>query len=210
MFITFEGIEGSGKTTQIKLLAKALTEKGHDVVMTREPGGTAISDQIRQILLDAKNKEMVPSCELLLYYAARAQHLEQLILPCLKQNKIVLCDRFVDATVAYQGFARGIEQKILDDLNEIVLKNFTVDLSLLFELPVQVGLNRAKNRGKKLEAAKREDRFENEVIEFHEKVRQGYLEIVKKDPKRFHVLDATKGVEGLHSEILKIVCDKLE
>jgi len=116
MFISFEGIEGSGKTTQIQLLANALQSKGKKVLLTREPGGTKISDQIRKILLDAENKNMVPNCELLLYYAARAQHLEKQILPSLKAGMIVLCDRFVDATIAYQGFARGLDHKVLDDL----------------------------------------------------------------------------------------------
>lgn len=209
MFITFEGIEGSGKTTQIKLLAKALTDAGRDVVVTREPGGTVIGDQIRAILLDAKNKKMVASCELLLYYAARAQHLEELILPSLNAGRIVISDRFVDATVAYQSFARGIDPRILDDLNQIVLKGFRADLSFLFDMPVSEGLARARKRAAELAQGEREDRFEKEALSFHEAVRAGYLKIARKDPERFHIVDATRDVQALHQEIFALVSKRL-
>lgn len=209
MFISFEGIEGSGKTTQIQLLAKALQAKSLKVLVTREPGGTKISDQIRKILLDADNKNMVPNCELLLYYAARAQHLEEQILPSLKTGMIVLCDRFVDATIAYQGFARGLDRKILDDLEKIVLKNFKVGQSFLLDLPVEVGLKRARERAQKLSQGDREERFENEVIEFHHRVRDGYLKIAAKEPDRFHVIDAMQDINVMHQEILKFVEKRL-
>lgn len=205
MFITFEGIEGSGKTTQIKLLAKTLEAQGHAVVLTREPGGTKISDQIRKILVEATNKDMVPTCELLLYYASRAQHLEEFILPSLKKNKIVLCDRFTDATLAYQGFARGMDVHVLETLGQIVLKGLKPDLTFLFDLPVEIGLKRAKARARDLAAEEREDRFENELLSFHEKVRQGYLKIAKGDPQRFRILDATKSKHELHEKILQVV-----
>lgn len=209
MFISFEGIEGSGKTTQIQLLAKALQAKSRKVLVTREPGGTKISDQIRKILLDAENKNMVPNCELLLYYAARAQHLEEQILPSLKSGMIVLCDRFVDATIAYQGFARGLDRKVLDDLEKIVLKNFKVGQSFLLDLPVEIGLQRARARAQKLSHSDREERFENEVVEFHHRVRDGYLKIAAKEPDRFHVIDALRDVSVMHEEILKFVEGKL-
>lgn len=209
MFITFEGVEGSGKSTQIKKLAEFLKKRGHDVVLTREPGGTAIGDQIRKVLLDAQNAAMVPLCELFLYYAARSQHLEELILPATRQKKIVLCDRFVDATLAYQGFARGLDMKVLAQLNDIVVGAHKPDLTFLFDLPVDVGLSRAQGRAEKLEVDLREERFENEKMEFHEKVRQGYLSLAAHDPSRFYVLDATQGVDDLQGEIRSVVEKKL-
>lgn len=209
MFITFEGIEGCGKTTQIKLLAENLKKRGSEVFLTREPGGPPISEKIRHILVDAANKEMVPSCELLLYFAARAQHLKEWVLPAIKQGKIVLCDRFVDASVAYQGHARGLNLKDLNWLSRYVLKDFKIDLTILFDLPVDVGLGRAKNRAQKLQKEKREDRFENEVVEFHERVREGYLKIAKENGERFVVVDANQGIKDLEAEVLKIVQDRL-
>lgn len=209
MFITFEGIEGSGKTTQIKLLAEHLEKSDRQVTLTREPGGTPIGDQIRQILLDSKNNEMVHACEVLLYYAARAQHMQQKVWPQLENGHVVLCDRFVDATVAYQGYARGVDLKVLQELNNYVLQGFHAQLSLLFDMPVETGLGRAKKRAASLAQADKEDRFENEMLDFHKKVRQGYLDIAKKEPERFVVVDATLGIEELHQKIVKIVDSKL-
>ncbi|MBF0106958.1 MAG: dTMP kinase [Deltaproteobacteria bacterium] len=205
MFITFEGIEGCGKTTQIKLLAERLKQQGYDVVLTREPGGPPISEKIRHILVDAANKEMVPTCELLLYFAARAQHLEELIKPNLKKGRIVLCDRFVDASVAYQGYARGLSLKDLAWLSRYVLRDFKIDLTLVLDLPVKEGLQRARGRAQKLTKAKREDRFENEKIAFHEAVRKGYLALAKKNQRRFVVVDAALSKDALHDKIYHIV-----
>ncbi|MCP5464177.1 MAG: dTMP kinase [Deltaproteobacteria bacterium] len=208
MFLTFEGVEGSGKTTQMKLLAEALEKQGDTVVLTREPGGTPIGDQIRQILLDANNKEMVPDCEVLLYYAARAQHIQEKIKPSLEQGKVVLCDRFVEASVAYQGYGRGISLQNLGFLGELVLDGLRPDLTILFDMPVEVGLERALKRASGLEAAQKEDRFEQEQKSFHEKVRAGYLEMAKKEPNRFVVVNADQTVQDLHAEILGIVLNK--
>jgi len=210
MFITFEGIEGSGKTTQINLLADFLKEQGHEVIVTREPGGTPIGDQVRQILLDSKNTAMVNTCEVLLYYAARAQHLQELVWPALDKGQLVLCDRFVDATIAYQGYARGVDLGVLEVLNGYVLGEFKPSLSLVFDMPVEDGLKRAKARASQLEESKREDRFENEVIEFHQKVREGYLTLAKEEPERFEVVDASLDIEALHGTVKAIIEQKLK
>jgi len=209
MFITFEGIEGSGKTTQITMLAEKLKTRGHKVVVTREPGGTEIGDQIRKTLLDAKNKNMAHLCEVLLYYAARAQHLEEKILPNMK-DYVILCDRFEESTVAYQGYARGIDPEILQKLGDIVLKGFKADLSVIFDLSVETGLGRAKGRAEKLEDHEKEDRFENEVISFHEKVREGYLIMAKKDPTRFKIVNASQNVDALHNDVMKVIDEVLK
>lgn len=202
MLITFEGIEGSGKSTQVRLLQDVLTRQGHTVVATREPGGTAISDQIRTILLDARNSAMVSECELLLYYAARAQHVSQVILPALNSGGIVLCDRFTDATYAYQHFGRGLKSDILSVLDQFTLKDLRPNLTVLIDLPVETGLARAKSRAAALEVNAREERFENLKIEFHEKVRRGYLDLARKEPDRFLIVDGTLAPEVLHQRIL--------
>lgn len=205
MFITFEGIEGSGKTTQVKLLAERLKESGHSVVVTREPGGTPIADQIRKILLDARNKNLEPFAELLLYYAAREQHIKEVIAPALKAGKIVLCDRFIDASVAYQGYARGLDLNFIQKLNEKVLGPVKIDLTFLFDLPVAIGLSRARGRASTLTKAWREERFENERIEFHEKVQEGYLTIARSEPKRVVIVDGEMGVEELAGKVWEVV-----
>jgi dTMP kinase len=209
MFVTFEGPEGSGKTTQIRLLHDALSARGVAMAVTREPGGTPIGDKIRKILLDGGNRDMVPMCELLLYWAARAQHVEEIIRPALKSGKLVLCDRYTDSTMAYQGFARGIDFKLLADLDRIATQNLKPDLTLLFDLPVEIGLTRAHGRMQGQTGAAREDRFENEELEFHRQVRNGFLELAKKEPERFVVLDATLDCQTLHAQVLKTVTDAL-
>jgi dTMP kinase len=201
MFITFEGIEGSGKSTQVKRLAAELRQKGFDVLETREPGGTAIGDQIRKVLLNPHHTAIVPRCELLLYAAARAQHVEELIVPALNQKKIVLCDRFVDAMVAYQGFGRGIDRAVLSDLNCLTLKDLIIDRTFLLDLPVEEGLARARRRDAAAPKAQRENRIENEDNGFHHQVRRGYLDIAAADPRRFITLDARKDPDGLQAEI---------
>lgn len=202
MFITFEGIEGSGKSTQIKLLADHLQKHGRTVVLTREPGGTIISDQIRRVLLDSANQGMVPDCEQLLYWAARAQHIQELILPSLKSGKIVLCDRYVDSTVAYQGYGRGIDFKKIALLNDLVTQNLPIQKTFLFDLPVEEGLVRAFRRISRKVAQHKEDRFEKEEIKFHEKVRRGFLEIASHEPERFVIIDATKEKASVHKKIV--------
>jgi dTMP kinase len=204
MFITFEGIEGSGKSTQIVLLANYLKSHGNRVVLTREPGGTPIGDQIRKILLDPANKSLDPAAELLLYAASRAQHLSEVILPALAAGSIVLCDRFSDATLAYQGYGRGLDRKMIRELDRIVTAGMRPDLTLLLDIDAAAGLARARgrNNSRGLEA---EARFENEEIAFHERVRQGYLALAKQEPERIRVVDASPAPDRIEMEIRKII-----
>lgn len=205
MFITFEGIEGSGKSTQIKMLARALKKRGQHVVLTREPGGTKIGGHIRKILLDARNHKIDPLSELLLYYADRAQHVREFIKPKLDKGCIVICDRFDDATLAYQGFGRGLKRPWLDGLRKIVLGRLRPDLTILMDLDVHVGLKRARGRALKLAKNKREDRLEREAMRFHQKVRRGYLTLARLGKKRFCVVDAARGTQEIHNDIVDIV-----
>lgn len=204
MFITFEGIEGSGKTTQIKLLVPVLQAKGYDCVFTREPGATEIGEKIRAILLDASHTAMLPLTELLLYEADRAQHVHEVIKPALAANKVVVADRFFDATIVYQGYARGFDLELIQQIHRIVLGGLTPDLTIILDLPVHVGLERAWERINSRSDLP-EDRFEKEDIAFHEKVRQGYLTLAGNEPKRFQVIDASRDAEAVHRDIVDVV-----
>lgn len=207
-FITFEGIEGCGKTTQESLLVKALTERGYPVVMTREPGGCAIAEQIRAILLDAENRALVPLAELLLYAAARAQHVEEVIRPALDAGRIVICDRFTDATSAYQGFGRALDLELIGRLNRLATGGFSPDLTILLDCPEEVGLSRALARINAAEGA-REERFEQESLAFHRSVRQGYLSLAASEPERFVVMDGTRGIEETAAAVMEAVLARL-
>lgn len=198
VFISFEGIEGSGKSTQAQMLATALTRAGHDVVMTHEPGGTLISDQIRALLLDPAHTEMDATTELLLYAAARAQHLAQKIRPALTRGAVVICDRFSDSTVAYQGFGRGLSRELLDAVDAVATERLRPHMTILCNLDVRQGLQRNRNANKR-------DRLELEAIEFHEKVRAGFLTLAQEEPHRFHVVDASQQMNALAAEILNHV-----
>lgn len=198
MFITFEGIEGCGKTTQIKRLTRNLKKAGIPFRATLEPGGTAVGRKIRRILLDSRNKGLTALAELMLYEADRAQHVEEVIKPALESNLWVVSDRFFDATVVYQGFARGQDRRLILDLNKKAAQGLVPDLTLLLDCPVEVGLARATSRNNR-----GQDRFEREKVAFHRKVREGYLELARKDRKRFMVLDATQSVNALEKEILE-------
>jgi dTMP kinase len=203
-FITFEGIEGSGKSTQIVLLANYLKSHSIKIVLTREPGGTLIGDQIRKILLDSANKALDPSAELLLYAASRAQHLREVILPALAAGTIVLCDRFSDATLAYQGYGRGLDKDMIGELDRIVTAGMRPDLTVLLDIDAAAGLARARGRNSS-RGLEGEARFENEEIAFHERVRQGYLTLAKKEPERIRVVDASPAQDRIEMEIRKIV-----
>jgi dTMP kinase len=212
-FITFEGVEGSGKTTQIRLLADALKKSGKKVLLTREPGGCPIADKIRAILLDAENSELTPTAELLLYAAARAQHIDEVIRPALKSGAIVLCDRFTDATVAYQGFGRGLDQSLIEDLNKTATADCRPDLTVLIDCPVETGLERAIARIEAGTASDsshlREERFERESLQFHQKVRNGYLNIAAASPDRFIVIDGKESVEIIAANIFSAVSARI-
>ncbi len=195
-FITFEGVEGSGKTTQIRLLAERLTAHGFSVTSTREPGGCAIADKIRSILLDADNRDMSPMTELMLYAAARAQHVSDVVIPALNAGSIVLCDRFCDATVAYQSFGRGIDRGVIDILNCHACQGVTPNLTLLIDCDPSVGLARARAR---IEASSgpREERFELEELAFHQRVREGYKRLAAEQSHRFITLEGNDSVEDI-------------
>lgn len=204
-FITFEGIEGSGKTTQLRILADFLQLRGHEVMVTREPGGTPIGEKIRQVLLNAEFKEMRPLTELLLYAAARCQHVEEIIRPALERGKIVLCDRYADATIAYQGEARQIDKKFLKEIHQLATNNLKPDLTLLLDCPVEVGLKRIQERESEIPGQTNLDRFEKEKQDFHERVRRGYLKIAKEEPQRVKPIDVLADVQTIHEKIIEEV-----
>jgi len=209
MFITFEGIEGSGKTTQIKRLVAALQAKGYDCVLTREPGATKIGEKIRAILLDANHTAMLPITELLLYEADRAQHVREVIEPALAANNVVVSDRFSDATTVYQGYARGYDLKVIEQMHRMVLGQLKPDLTIVLDLPVELGLKRAWKRIRNQNGSLSEDRFEREELVFHEEVRQGYLTLASLEPERFRVIDASGEPEMVHKDVVEVVLNRL-
>ena len=203
MFITLEGIEGSGKTTQIDRLAEFLAQNGRKCVTTRQPGGTVIGENIRSILLNPENDTLAPMTELLLYLADRAQHIHEIIKPALAAGQTVVCDRYFDATVVYQGFARGLHVQLLKDLHQLLFDNLKPDVTLLLDLSPQQGLERAWQQLHSGQRVQRESRFESETIAFHEKVRAGYLDLARREPQRFHVINAARSPDQVFAEISK-------
>lgn len=204
MFITFEGIEGCGKSTQAKRLADRLEAEGVSLILTREPGGTPIGRDIRQILLSSENRHLPPLAELFLYEADRALHMADVVKPALADRKWVLCDRFFDATTAYQGYARGQDLEMTTRLNEMASFGITPDMTFLLDCPVSIGIKRALKRNAESEVMG-QDRFEQEKTVFHEAVRNGYLDIAKKNPDRFIVVDATHGENRLEEIIFSVL-----
>lgn len=203
LFITFEGGEGCGKSTQIVALAARLTSRGMPVLATREPGGCAIADAIRRILLDPANAALVPRAELLLYAAARAQHVDEIIRPALGQDTWVLCDRFTDATVAYQGGGRQLPPTTIETLNQIATDGLQPDLTLLLDLPVEEGLRRAIGRNHQ-DGTAHEGRFEAEALAFHQRVRAIYRQLAE-DHKRFRIVDASGEVAAVAGRIDRVL-----
>ncbi|HPO12935.1 MAG TPA: dTMP kinase [Candidatus Hydrogenedentes bacterium] len=193
-FITFEGVEGCGKSTQIELLKTHLESKGHRVLVTREPGGVPIAEAIRSVLLDTRHTAMSPIAELLLYEAARAQIVEEIIRPALEKGCIVLCDRFADSTTAYQGAGRGLPMEEIERLHHLATQGVWPDLTFVLDLPVEQGLARARNRG-------RADRMEQQALEFHQRVRQGYLDIAAREPGRVKVIASDESIEAIATAI---------
>ena len=199
-FITFEGGEGAGKSTQVALLSQRLEAAGEKVILTREPGGSERAEQIRSILLDSSLPESSPLTEALLFYAAREDHLKTLILPELAQGKWVLCDRFSDSTRAYQGAAGGLDPAILDKLETMVVGNCKPGLTFVLDIPAETGLARAQSRQADQNSETR-DRFESKALAFHQKLREGFLQLADQEPERFVVIDATSTPETIENEI---------
>ena len=202
MFITFEGIEGCGKSTQAKRLVNRLRELAVPLVFTLEPGGTSVGQKIRRILLDSRNQHLSPLTELLLYAADRAQHVEEVIKPALEQENWVLCDRFFDATTVYQGYARGLDMKLIVTLNEKASPGIRPDITFLIDCAVEIGLERALKRNR-IQFQEGQDRFEREKKIFHEAVREGYLALAMEDPERFVVVDGTLKEDELEELIFR-------
>jgi dTMP kinase len=210
MFITLEGIEGSGKSTQIVKLKTLLEQRGHTCLVTREPGATPIGKKIRALLLDSDSQGILPLTELLLYEADRAQHIQEIIRPALSVNTIVISDRYYDATTVYQGYARGFDLKQIEALHAMVVGSLKPDMTLILDLPVERGLERAWHRIENQKPDQREDRFEKESLSFHEKVRQGYLTLAQREPERFHVIDAASGPDHVFQRVSDVVLTALK
>ncbi|MCP3677082.1 MAG: dTMP kinase [Deltaproteobacteria bacterium] len=209
MLITFEGIEGCGKSTQAVMLKETLEGEGRRVVTTREPGGTGLGEKVRDILLRSGDTRISPLSELLLYAACRAQIIEEVIRPALAAGSIVICDRFADSTIAYQGYGRELGLDTVVAINRQVLAEVTPFLTLLLDCEPEMGLDRAWQRIKEVGGAQ-EDRFEREAVEFHRSVREGYLEIARREPERVQVIDGDRSVDEIHQEIVDIVGKRLE
>ena len=204
MFITLEGPEGSGKTTAVEAAVKALQKKGYEIVRTREPGGTPIAEEIRNVILDKKNTAMDPRTEALLYAASRRQHLVEKVWPALKEGKIVICDRYLDSSLAYQGGARGLGVENVLNINLFATENTWPDLTLLFDIKPEEGLKRiASNANREV------NRLDLEKLDFHHKVRDTFLELAKRYPERFVIIDASKSKEEVAKNTLDAILNRL-
>ena len=204
-FITFEGGDGTGKSTQLKSLADHLTERGRSHLLTREPGATSLGKFIRRMLLEVGNEPISSPTELFLYLADRAQHIQEVVSPAMAQGKIVLCDRHTDSTLAYQGYGRGIDIDLLKRLNTMATFGIKPDLTFLLDCPVEIGLSRTAARG--TSQARREDRFEREEFDFHQRVRAGFLELAHAEPNRFRIIDASASIPEV-TEQIKVIIDR--
>jgi len=198
VFISFEGIEGTGKSTHVRLLADHLRGLGHTVIQTAEPGGTPISLKIRELLLSLDSRGMDYMTELLLYNAARVQHIREVISPALRQGDIVITDRFSDSTLAYQGYGRGINRQLIEALDAVATNSMRPDLTLLLDIDVETGLRRNKEINKN-------DRLEREDVAFHEKVKKGFHEIAKEEPERIRLIPCSDSIDAVHAKIKDVV-----
>lgn len=216
LFITFDGPEGCGKTTQARLLADLLASMGYDVVCTEDPGGTSIGNKIRKVLLDPDNTSMAPKTELLLFLASRQQLMHEIIKPQLKAGYIVICSRFADATLAYQGYGRGLDLDFIVDLNDKVTEGITPDLTIYLDMEPKESIERVKARiasanTQDLKLVSDEiDRIEQEMLDFHERVRNGYLELVETNSQRIKKINANDTVENVQADVKELVIDVLE
>ncbi|MCY6370268.1 dTMP kinase [Clostridium ganghwense] len=205
VFITLEGPDGSGKSTIIKLVEGYLSEKGIDYISTREPGGINIAEQIRNVILDKSNTAMDGRCEALLYAASRRQHLAERVIPALKEGKVVICDRFVDSSLAYQGYARGLGIDEVMQINEFAIEGYMPDFTLYLDVEPEVGLERiAKNKDREV------NRLDLEKIDFHKRVREGYFILLEKYSNRIRKVDANQPIEKVFDSIKKILNDEIE
>ena len=195
LFITFEGADGCGKTTQLKLLAEYLTNKGLEVVITREPGAKGLGEKVREILLNYDG-EVSDRCESFLFLADRAQHIDMIINPAIAQGKIILCDRHTDSSVAYQGYGRGLSIERINMLNNLAVNGRYPDMTLVFDIDVETSLKRVGDE---------KDRMESAGMEFFNRVRNGYLEIAKQEPNRVKVLDARKSIDEIHKDVIELI-----
>ncbi len=205
MFITFEGIEGTGKSTQIKLLASALKKRGLESVITRQPGGSSLGAELRSMLLNAENTQITGQAELFLYLADRAQHVAELVRPSLAEGKAVLCDRFADSTVAYQGYGRGLDPKLLHMLNEVAVNGCWPNLTILLDIDPETGLRRAVSRNMRAGTCVSEGRFEAESLDFHTRVREGYLTWAAINKDRIKVVDASGNIDEVFAGVMRAV-----
>ncbi len=202
-FITIEGTEGVGKSTNVEFIRQYLSDKGIDLRLTREPGGTPLAEEIRELLLQPREEVVSDDAEILLVFAARAQHINQVIIPSLQRGQWVLSDRFIDATFAYQGAGRGISWNRIQQLEQYVLGDLRPDLTFLLDLPVDIGMERAEKRGAL-------DRFEQEKHDFFEKVRQGYHHRLRAEPERFALIDAAQSLDNVQQQIAAVLAEKLD
>jgi dTMP kinase len=203
MFITLEGPEGSGKSTQIKRLAERLQALGYPVITTREPGGTPIGDQIRQVLVRMENQELHPRTEILLFLAARAQLVEQVVKPALRDGKIILCDRYGDSTLAYQGYGHGLDLEKLRQMLAFATDRLKPDLTILLDLDVRTGLLRKK-------AEDEWNRLDAYEVLFHERVREGYLKLAREEPERWRIVDAAQGIDTVQEDLFQLALGAIE
>jgi dTMP kinase len=208
LFITLEGGEGTGKTTQIKNLAATLAGKGYEVVITREPGGTPDAEKIRDLLVRRDGGDWTPMTECLLLFAARVMHVEKLIRPAIEAGKIVISDRFTDSTRAYQSYGHGVDLSAVDEIDRVALRGFKPDITFILDLPVEKGLERAGRRLKRSSSA--EDKFEQLDLAFHQRLRQGFLEIADREPDRCIVLDANRGINDIALDLSRHVLEKVK
>lgn len=202
VFITLEGGEGSGKSTQVQLLARALSARGIEVTVTREPGGAPGAEQIRALLVNGETGRWDPLSEALLHYAARREHLRHTVLPALAGGRWVVCDRFADSTMAYQGYGHGLGREVIAALHEAVVGDLAPDLTLILDIPVENGLGRAASRGG-------EDRYERMDRKFHDRLREGFLDIARREPRRCAIIDAAGTVDEVRAAILAVVHARL-